>query len=489
MTIGTVAAAPEAKKGILFALGKHDEAATHSHHKLTDLESKMKQLQINHNSHGNQMTAFSATVDNLYQSVNKIEEQQKSNVQRSTDRIVVLEKALTEIQASSECTKNQFSFALQQLSEVQKSNKHLQTFHTQLQNQFSLTQQQLSDVQKTNELLQTSNADLKNQLSLTQQQLSDIQKNNELLRTSNEHLTNQLSLTQQKFSDVQKNSEILQANLQNQLSLTQQQLLGIQSMMTCSRLWVVSHDQFTIGREIGRGAWATVHEATFRGATVAAKCLHELITAPRTRQLFQREMEMALHCQHQNIVTFLGATLEGPPVILMEFMDTNLRSAYEQGHIRDHQVLGILHDIASALHFLHTRPDPVIHRDVSSANVLLKAQYNGEWLAKLGDLGTAKIQQQAATAGPGAIAYGAPEAGDFTKHSPKMDVYSYGVLVLEILTKTHPFQMVDDLKAQVQQQFPQYHQWVTSCTNQQSSDRPTMYDVIGQLSSIKGTKF
>ena len=35
---------------------------------------------------------------------------------------------------------------------------------------------------------------------------------------------------------------------------------------------------------------------------------------------FQREMEMALHCQHHNIITFLGATLEGPPVILMELM-------------------------------------------------------------------------------------------------------------------------------------------------------------------------
>ena len=199
---------------------------------------------------------------------------------------------------------------------------------------------------------------------------------------------------------------------------------------------------------------------------------------------FSREMEMALHCQHQNIVTFLGATLEGPPVMLMELMSTSLRSAYEQGNIKDHQVLGILHDIARALHFLHTRPDPVIHRDVSSANVLLKALYNGEWVAKLGHLGTAKIQQQAATAGPGAIAYGAPEAADFTKHSPKMDVYSYGVLMLEVLTKTHPFQMVDALKAQVQQQFPQYHQLVTTCTSQQSRYRPTMYDVIEQLDRI-----
>ena len=86
---------------------------------------------------------------------------------------------------------------------------------------------------------------------------------------------------------------------------------------------------------------------------------------------------MALQYQHQNIVTFLGTTLKDPSVILMELMDSSLRSAYEESKIEDHQVVGILYDIASALHFLHTRPDPVIHRDVSSANVLLKAHYNG----------------------------------------------------------------------------------------------------------------
>ena len=371
----------------------------------------------------------------------------QTDKQSNTGRIEQLEKVLMEMQMNNDSTQ-------QQLSDVQKVNSHLQK-------QLSLNQQQLSNVQQ--------------QFTMTQQQLLDVQK-------TNSHLQNQLSINQQQLSDVQRKN----GYLQNQLSLTQQQLLGVQSMMTCysSRLWVVSHDQFTIGREIGRGAWATVHETKFRGATIAAKCLHHLITSPRTRELFSREMEMALHCQHQNIVTFLGATLEGPPVMLMELMSTSLRSAYEQGNIKDHQVLGILHDIARALHFLHTRPDPVIHRDVSSANVLLKALYNGEWLAKLGDLGTAKIQQQAATAGPGAIAYGAPEAADFTKHSPKMDIYSYGVLMLEVLTKTHPFQMVDALKAQVQQQFPQYHQLVTTCTSQQSRYRPSMYDVIEQLDRI-----
>ena len=392
--------------------------------------AQLQQLQL----HG---TTQLTTVNKAHQSAGKIQLSQKIDKQKNTadERVEELEKVFAEIQILKNQQSNTDSY---------------------LKDQLSLMQQQLSEVQKANSCLK--------------EQLSEVQKDNSCLKD--------------QLSEVRKGN----AYLKDQLSLTQQQLSGVQSMMTCSRIWVVSRDDFTIGKEIGRGAWATVHETTFRGATVAAKRLHHLITSPRTRQLFQREMEMALQCQHQNIVTFLGATLEGPPVILMELMDTSLRSAYEHGNIKDHQVLEILCDTASALHFLHTRPDPVIHRDVSSANVLLKTLYNGEWLAKLGDLGTAKIQQQAATAGPGAIAYGAPEAADFTKHSPKMDVYSYGVLVLEVLTKTHPFQMVDALKAQVQQQFPHYLQLVIGCTNHQSSNRPTMYDVIEQLDRIKAAR-
>jgi len=309
------------------------------------------------------------------------------------------------------------------------------------------------------------NSMIKNTEDRVQQMALNVQCNYERLFISNTNLQKRLLFTQ------------------NQLSITQQQLLGMQSMVTFGRLWVVSHDQFTIGKEIGRGAWATVHETTFRGATVAAKRLHNLITTSKTKELFQREMEIALQCQHQNIVTFLGATVEGAPVILMELMDMNLREAYERGSVII-QMPRIFCDIAKALHFLHTRPDPVIHRDVSSANVLLKVLYNGEWLAKLGDFGTAKIQQQVATAGPGAMAYGAPEAGDYKKHSPKMDVYSFGVVIIETLTKTHPFEVLNTLKAQVQQQHPQYYQLVSNCTKQQSSDRPTMYDVLVKIIEI-----
>ena len=327
---------------------------------------------------------------------------------------------------------------------------------------------------------------LKAFMAKTEERIQEIQKDNFELTASNADLQSQLLVTQIQLLEVQKKTE----QLQEQLFHTEQQLESLQSMVIShSRLHAVARNEIMLGKEIGRGAWATVNKATYQGANVAAKQLHSSIISSETKALFKREMEIALSCRHQNIVAFLGATFDDDsPIILMELMDFNLRSAYEQGRVTDVRTFKVTHEIAVALQFLHTRPDPVIHRDVSSANVLLKVLCNDEWLAKLGDLGTAKIQQQTTTPSPGAWVYAAPEAPAPEKHSPKMDVYSFGVLVIETLTKTHPFQKVDTLKAQVQQQYPQYDQLVTSCTKQQSSDRPTMYDVLVQLDGIATMK-
>jgi len=172
-------------------------------------------------------------------------------------------------------------------------------------------------------------------------------------------------------------------------------------------------------------------------------------------------METTVICQHENIIKFFGATLDNYPVILMELMDISLRVAYGQNRITDNQKPQILCNVAQALHYLHNLPvGPVIHRDVSSANVLLKATDipNGKWLVKLGDLGTATIQKHAATPGPGAIPYAAPEVAKPYCHSPKMDVYSFGILVLEVLTVTHPYLKINDLKLRVKRQFPCYYE-------------------------------
>ena len=70
--------------------------------------------------------------------------------------------------------------------------------------------------------------------------------------------------------------------------------------------------------------------AHFRGTRVAAKCFYQqILVSQYNRQLFNREMHMAAHVCHPNLVQFIGASLEGEPIILTEIMTTSLRAVLE----------------------------------------------------------------------------------------------------------------------------------------------------------------
>ena len=84
------------------------------------------------------------------------------------------------------------------------------------------------------------------------------------------------------------------------------------------------------------------------------------------------------------------------------------------------------------------RPDPIVHRDVSSANVLVKPNESGGYRAKVSDYGSANFLSKLTTMGPGNASYAAPESMNPRLQSAKMDVYSYGILLLEMATGQFP---------------------------------------------------
>ena len=206
--------------------------------------------------------------------------------------------------------------------------------------------------------------------------------------------------------------------------------------------WAIDREeiQFT-GEELGKGGWAEVKVAKFRAVRVAAMCLHSQIISPYNRDLFIREMNMAARVRHPNLLLFVGATLKGELIILTELMPTSLRAILQPGKpLTQQHLFSIACDIAKALNYLHQMtPDPIIHRDVSTANVLLDYHgCNSNWKAKLSDYGSANFLRQLETAGPGNPTYAAPEANIPAQQSNKMDIFSFGVLLVEMYTAQFP---------------------------------------------------
>ena len=257
---------------------------------------------------------------------------------------------------------------------------------------------------------------------------------------------------------------------------------------TVERLWAIPRDEISFSSKIlGTGGWGYVIEATFRGRRVAAKCLHEAITSPHNEEMFAKEMKMFARCRHKNLVEFIGAVPDHPAIIVIEMMDCTLRSALNDGTANLNHIHSICIDVAQGLVYLHSiQPHPVIHRDVSAPNVLLKAVGTG-WIAKLSDLGSAQFANIAQTQAPGCMLYAAPEVQQkdtALKQTEKVDVYSYGILLIEILTREMPTGTISQLINSLIPIWPQFISLIQRCTNTDPTRRPTMMEVVNYLNKI-----
>ena len=252
-------------------------------------------------------------------------------------------------------------------------------------------------------------------------------------------------------------------------------------------------------REIGHGAWGMVYSGTFRGERVAIKQLHRAILHHTTIDLLKREVYIMSEIHYPNLLRFIGAVFDDhvehgvdTPIIVFELMDMNLREAYTNSNIDlSNSLISIFCDVAYALHYLHQRPQPIIHRDVSAPNVLLKALENGSYVTKVSDFGSANLAKQAQTAGAGAIVYSAPEMfpnQDITAppqlQTTKVDVFSYGILLLEVMAKEMPNSGTRySMLQKVSQQSKPMYELIVHCTKALPSDRPTMEGILNKLNS------
>ena len=253
--------------------------------------------------------------------------------------------------------------------------------------------------------------------------------------------------------------------------------------------WVVQREEIQITKEeIGRGGWGAIVVALFRGQRVAAKSLHNQIISPHNLRLFTREMNMAARVRHPNLLQFIGATTEGEPIILTELMHTSLRNVLAYNPLSWAQIISIFSDVVRALNYLHLmQPSPIIHRDISSANVLLEPSSRTTWKAKVSDFGSTNFVSQMATTGPGNPLYAAPEAYNPYQQSPKMDIFSCGILLIETCTRQLP--PVEEREEMIGQiSWPAVVPLVWQCIQEDKDRRPTSQDILRQFDLLSGQR-
>ena len=241
------------------------------------------------------------------------------------------------------------------------------------------------------------------------------------------------------------------------------------------------------GEELGRGGWGEVKVGVFRGTRVAVKTLYEVILNDYNTQLFSREMDVASRVRHPNLLQFIGATKMGQLMIITELMPTSLRRELGKYSLLRSQVISIATDVVSALNYLHSfRPRPILHRDVSSANVLLEPSVGNNWKGKLSDYGSANLMDNISTSNPGSPVYSAPEASTPSLHSAAMDIYSFGILLTEMATRLFPSTVAHEREGSIQDiKWSSVKELVIRCTSTDPSLRPPTDTVLTLLRDLK----
>ena len=370
----------------------------------------------------------------------------------------------------------------QQLQESRIRERQIKRRAEELQRQADDSNRKAKDFNERAQYLQSRATDLVKQVAN-----SDTRAKESNRRAEESSRRAEISI--RRADEFQRRAESAEARvhqLERSLAETTQDLRQSEDHYQISSThWAVRREEIELtGPELGVGGWATVAVAKFRGAQVAVKRIHNQIISRHNIQLFQREMNIAARLCHPNLIQFIGATMEGEMMIIMELMATSLRSQLEtEEYFQPKLVKAISLDVALGLNYLHLiQPDYIVHRDISSANVLLEELPRGKWRAKLTDYGSVNVVRQLRTENPGSPAYASPEASNPRLQSPKMDIYSFGALILEMLTGRLP--TPEDRPGMFRKvQHEQLLHLIRLCLSENPEDRPSASTIISELSS------
>eukprot|EP01094_Clydonella_sp_ATCC50884_P018705 TRINITY_DN3506_c0_g1_i3.p1 TRINITY_DN3506_c0_g1~~TRINITY_DN3506_c0_g1_i3.p1 ORF type:complete len:405 (+),score=58.43 TRINITY_DN3506_c0_g1_i3:460-1674(+) len=197
--------------------------------------------------------------------------------------------------------------------------------------------------------------------------------------------------------------------------------------------WHISMDSVSLLKRVGAGGFGDVWKGTWNGSVVAVKKMHQLATEESLLE-FSREASLLSVLRHPNIITFYGAACNEESLFLVtEYAERG--SLYDllnsdQCALPYDRRLRMALDTAKGMHYLHSLDPKVIHRDLKSPNLLVMKDYR----VKVTDFGTSKLlDNMTMTNNVGSPLWSAPEVLRFSSYSEKADIYSFGIVLWELI--------------------------------------------------------
>eukprot|EP00164_Ancoracysta_twista_P003560 GFYU01004753.1.p1 GENE.GFYU01004753.1~~GFYU01004753.1.p1 ORF type:complete len:479 (-),score=88.74 GFYU01004753.1:51-1487(-) len=261
----------------------------------------------------------------------------------------------------------------------------------------------------------------------------------------------------------------------------------------------VSDRELVFGKTIGEGSFGTVRLAKWRHSDVAVKSIKNMERAKKSViDDFKTELEILSQLRHPNIVLLLGACVK-PPSFLMITEYVPGGNLFELLHQRGEKLsnrdfIKIAKGIARGVNYLHLRSPPLIHRDLKSLNILLDEAKN----PKIADFGLSRTRalETQMTTNIGTPLWMAPEVIRNEKYDEKVDVYSYGVVLWEMLTNKIPYTDKESVQVAVAVAYqglrpkipsscnPKLKKLLEDCWNDDCSKRPTFEMILNFFDSL-----
>ncbi|GLJ11566.1 hypothetical protein SUGI_0171360 [Cryptomeria japonica] len=217
--------------------------------------------------------------------------------------------------------------------------------------------------------------------------------------------------------------------------------------------WHINEHEIELHEQIGKGSTSDIFRGTWRGLDVAVKCIRPEFFEMHEEAIdwFCQEVEIIIRQRHPYVLQLIGACLSPPMTawLVTELLGSQTLREWLYGH-KDRQNqrtkplpplsdrLQIALEISQGMQYLHGQKPKVLHRDLKLSNIFLDDNHH----VKLGDFGHARFLvdgELALTGETGTYVYMAPEVIKSQPYDEKSDVYSYAIILNELVTGLPPY--------------------------------------------------